>query len=445
MSAAVPLSPSFVSLSTATTSDSDSLDAPATPKVRFEQECVLIPDPVPISRLPRLVTKSYSLPLWKRKRDPSVVSESEDEAPVVLKVSVPSITTKVRSPSRDAAHRPLVSCLVQAESSTSTASHAIPPHRGRPRRASLPAPVQADAVTVPLRSCCPQCYHSIDKCMKEGDHWEVHFSRGASRRRRSVSDAHTPSRSRHCVRDAMPGFDAIVAVDEVEQRRKSTEIDPLTALTAAMHIASVSPSQQMEDFPLRRALSLPDAVYPSCARVLPDLRPCALSPPILEEDELRPSPRRTPISSPLGSTTNLPSTPIVHAVRTAAVAKSAPIPISPRTPSPGPENSMLEIVDDTLSSSPPSLTPPAPVLEKEYTTSYFPAHYPGHARGISLDSPSSSPSSSPRLEHTRPGYTLDSPSAARRSPLKALPASIFRASSQVLKGISGMSGTPMSL
>ena len=92
MSCVLPLSPSFVSLSTATVSESESDDAPATPKVRFEQECVLIPDPVPMSRMPRLVTKSYSLPLWKRKRDPSVLSESEDDTPedhVVFKVSVP--------------------------------------------------------------------------------------------------------------------------------------------------------------------------------------------------------------------------------------------------------------------------------------------------------------------------------------------------------------------
>ena len=41
--------------------------------------------------------------------------------------------------------------------------------------------------------------------MKKGEHWEVHFSRGALRRRKSVSDARTPSRTRHCVRDAMPG------------------------------------------------------------------------------------------------------------------------------------------------------------------------------------------------------------------------------------------------
>ena len=66
-----------------------------TQRVRFDADCVLIPDPSPVSRLPRLVTKSYAVPLW-RKRNASQensLSESEadarDDEHVVLKVSVP--------------------------------------------------------------------------------------------------------------------------------------------------------------------------------------------------------------------------------------------------------------------------------------------------------------------------------------------------------------------
>ena len=96
MAAPVPSSPSFASLSsTSASSPNDSDEQPQTPKVRFDQECVLIPDPVPQSRMPRLVTKSYSLPLWRRKRDPSIDSEDDllDEQ-VVFKVSVPrSVST----------------------------------------------------------------------------------------------------------------------------------------------------------------------------------------------------------------------------------------------------------------------------------------------------------------------------------------------------------------
>ena len=91
MAAVLPRSPSFASLSSAHDVPAD-IDTPRSPKVRFDHDCVVIPDPTPTSRLPRLVTKSYSLPLWKRKRDPSQVSEPENEAAedhVVFKVSVP--------------------------------------------------------------------------------------------------------------------------------------------------------------------------------------------------------------------------------------------------------------------------------------------------------------------------------------------------------------------
>ncbi|KAI0735749.1 hypothetical protein C8Q76DRAFT_612087 [Earliella scabrosa] len=448
MSPDLPLSPSFVSLSTATTSSAAD-DVPPTPKVRFDQECVLIPDPLPMSRMPRLVTKSYSLPLWKRKRSPSVVSESEDEPledHVVFKVSVPSIVTKTRSPSRDAASRPLVSCLVHSGDPSSSGTPASPPRpMGRPRRGSLPVAVHPDAVTIPLRSCCAQCYPSIDKCMKEGDHWEIRFSRGALRRRKSLSDAHTPSRTRHCVRDAMPGFDAIVAVDEVDQRRKSTDMDALTAFTIQVPTTSASASSEVEEIPLRRALSLPDAVHPSRARLLPDLHPHALSPPILEEDELRPSPRRTPIPSPRGSSTNLPSTRVIHAVHMVTAEKVPPVPAKP-SPSPSPEESLLNLsLDHTFSSSPITLTPSVPIPDREAPSPYYAGPYSrnGHGRGISLDSPTSSPTSSPRMAHARSTSTLESP-GSRKKPLLALPGTIFRASTSVLKGISGMSGIPMS-
>ncbi|KAJ7806699.1 hypothetical protein B0H14DRAFT_2875207, partial [Mycena olivaceomarginata] len=72
---------------------SNSLATPTTPtpttpttakpaRVRFDAECVLIPDlgGGAGSKRPRMVTKSYSLPLWKKS------SKEED---VVLKVALP--------------------------------------------------------------------------------------------------------------------------------------------------------------------------------------------------------------------------------------------------------------------------------------------------------------------------------------------------------------------
>lgn len=72
-------------------------DSPLTraQRVRFDADCVLIPDPSPVSRLPWLVTKSYAVPLWRKRSMGQEYSLSESEADarddehVVLKVSVP--------------------------------------------------------------------------------------------------------------------------------------------------------------------------------------------------------------------------------------------------------------------------------------------------------------------------------------------------------------------
>jgi hypothetical protein len=62
--------------------------------VRFDNECVLIPESALGSKRPKLVTKSYSLPLWK-KRSPQGANGSDmeldvnDESHVVIKVLVP--------------------------------------------------------------------------------------------------------------------------------------------------------------------------------------------------------------------------------------------------------------------------------------------------------------------------------------------------------------------
>jgi hypothetical protein len=62
--------------------------------VRFDSECVLIPESVLCYKRPKVFTKSYSLPLWKRKAPLSTgVSDAElganEENQLVLKVPVP--------------------------------------------------------------------------------------------------------------------------------------------------------------------------------------------------------------------------------------------------------------------------------------------------------------------------------------------------------------------
>jgi len=64
--------------------------------VRFDNECVLIPE-YSSQRGPRVVTRSYSLPLWKRRGAPTsetdaihdLSSNSPEETHVVIRVPIP--------------------------------------------------------------------------------------------------------------------------------------------------------------------------------------------------------------------------------------------------------------------------------------------------------------------------------------------------------------------
>lgn len=57
-------------------------------RVHFDDTCVLIPDPVVQSRMPRLVKKSYSLPLWRRR------SNSNPPVDVVEAIAGPASPTE---------------------------------------------------------------------------------------------------------------------------------------------------------------------------------------------------------------------------------------------------------------------------------------------------------------------------------------------------------------
>jgi len=65
--------------------------------VRFDNECVLIPE-YTSQRGPRVVTRSYSLPLWKRRgapaSEPDAIHELSSSSPyeethVVIRVPIP--------------------------------------------------------------------------------------------------------------------------------------------------------------------------------------------------------------------------------------------------------------------------------------------------------------------------------------------------------------------
>ncbi|KAF8174131.1 hypothetical protein K438DRAFT_1980414 [Mycena galopus ATCC 62051] len=91
-SGSITLSPSLATSTSLSTSSSmasppisTSNSTTSAPRVRFDAECVLIPELGSFNpKRPRMVTKSYSLPLWKKN-----TRDEEDEQHVVLKVALP--------------------------------------------------------------------------------------------------------------------------------------------------------------------------------------------------------------------------------------------------------------------------------------------------------------------------------------------------------------------
>ncbi|KAJ3906792.1 hypothetical protein F5879DRAFT_920364 [Lentinula edodes] len=250
--------------------------------VRFDDECVLIPELQPIKR-PIIITKSYTLPLWRRKTSDDELSE-EPSSPV-LRVPFPKSfqgenleVLKSWSRSNNSAKSPSSSCAEGV------------PHRKLERRPSLPSSPLLDNAgkplpTIPLRSCCPDCVSITEECLKEGEAWIEKFTRGARRRRSSSGESDcgfTPVASMHQghkdIAVVRLGSSASINVDEVDKRRRSREID-----------------------------AVPDflATSPSSPPITPHV-PSA----IIEEDEDQlfplPSPRRSPNSSPANSTSASP-------------------------------------------------------------------------------------------------------------------------------------------
>ncbi|KAK0245054.1 hypothetical protein EDD85DRAFT_895367 [Armillaria nabsnona] len=236
--------------------------------VRFDNECILIPECHGRSKRPivSMVTRSYALPLWKRKspspspldekeRDTEMIEDSDSSSPegIVFKVSVPSFKTR---PSRGRSHtaEPLTPCLVhrstanQSQHSPPT-SFPVPRRRTLVRSPSLPIPPAKRITTVPLRACCPNCYPITEKSLKEGDNWETKFSTGARRRRSTSLDGITAPFNLADVEEAL--FRVNVTVDEVDtlKQRRSQEI---ASAPVAMPHVEVEDEDQLFPLPLPR-------------------------------------------------------------------------------------------------------------------------------------------------------------------------------------------------
>ncbi|KAH9487313.1 hypothetical protein JR316_0001386 [Psilocybe cubensis] len=330
--------------------------------VRFDNECVLIPEALQ-KRPSLMVTKSYSLPLWKRKgqqtesdgEDASggslAQNQSAEESRVVIKVPIPLFRRRSsRSPSRSRSTSlsPIITkrpppCLVHRAPSSSPTLMPLSPVR----RPSLPIYHRPqDATTVPLRPCCEACEHVMEESLREGENWQEKFSRGAKRRRSASLDntdinslfklpTHTKSASyskefsvlSSCLDDvaessrhgAKPAFS--LTVDEVDKRRKSIDasrenLQPFYGSVAppppGAGFASLSPGSPYSGPRYPRglgrerdsssSLSSNSAVDELSPGDILDPRHRLRSSPIEEEDEAQlfplPSPRRSPSGTP---------------------------------------------------------------------------------------------------------------------------------------------------
>lgn len=179
-----------------------------------------------------------------------------------------------------------MSCLLNSPNSPRIHRHA--------RRPSLPSSPPLDAVTVPLRPCCPECYPITEESLREGDDWKEKFTRAARRRRNSSADSHAHS---HVLRhrrvcDNIPGFGAIVSVDEVDKRRGVSSAD-----------TPVSPAAVSKD--PTPAIDTEEGLLPSISRRGSFNEPPAPIEEVAEEDPFPP-----PVSLQAGpSTSRLPPLP----------------------------------------------------------------------------------------------------------------------------------------
>ncbi|KAF5389376.1 hypothetical protein D9757_004264 [Collybiopsis confluens] len=348
--------------------------------VRFDNECVLIPQ---LRKRPMIVTRTYSLPLWKR----SASDVSDDPSSPVLRLPFPNFkaTKPLTSPRSE---QPPSPCLVHRTPSSP---------RRLDRRPSLPTSPVLDITgkqlpTVPLRSCCPDCVSITEESLKEGEAWVEKFTKGARRRRNSSVDSQTDC-------DSVIVRLASIKVDEVDTKRHSGEI--------------------------------------AAPRLSPRSSPVILSSPntatIIEEEEDQlfplPSPRRTPNASPANSATPSPLPSPSASTSHLSSAQSPDIPdegiLAQSLTRKGRYGQRLLAPDEpTLSIS------PQPAVE----TQTIP---------LASETPSTlieSPPSSPRKSHSISPERRRSSGTKERRP--SFGASVLRATGDMLKGISGVSPGP---
>ncbi|KAI0248108.1 hypothetical protein BJV78DRAFT_1285070 [Lactifluus subvellereus] len=179
------VNPLFVEVETAIPMESSSLSTLSQVtlesrgvSVRFDDECVLIPDPQPRSRMSKLLVKPSSF-IFKRRpsQDPFPPSSPhDDDAP--LSPTFPRPAKFSLNEDKPTPH------AIQRRSSLPPASHSH-------THPSHSPPSRPEPVTIPLRPCCPNCFSATESATLQGDEWTERFTR-AARRRRSASTDNRP-------------------------------------------------------------------------------------------------------------------------------------------------------------------------------------------------------------------------------------------------------------
>lgn len=287
--------------------------------VRFDAQCIVIPELPPRSRRTRLVTKTYSVPLWKRRGSlsgPQPASPDPDEDDhVILKLPLPRLQTRVQSPTRSGEAVPLTPCLVhRSPEINSTNSTGSPTTVRRSLRKSSVSSIHADLVTVPLRPCCAACQEITDAARLQGDAWTERFSR-AAKYRRSLSADSQPRTITVAGSAAAASFGSLargvpISVDEVDKRRRSVDNGLVSGTSDLACLNDTVLAQERRD----RCSEAPNPPSRACVPLPSPIRPPQLVTHHIPEETFDdddddaqlfplPSPKRTPCSSAAPSPT----------------------------------------------------------------------------------------------------------------------------------------------
>ncbi|KAH9005878.1 hypothetical protein EDB86DRAFT_2876852 [Lactarius hatsudake] len=194
--------------------------------VRFDDECILIPDPQPRSRMPRLLINPFT---FKRRHSQDSYSPTSYhcDAPPSPTSTFPRPALSRKSSLNEGP--PLSPPPIHRHASLPP----TPTTSARPRAPSLP-PLQRserDRVTIPLRPCCPDCFSATERATLLGEKWTEKFSRAARRRRSASADNYscpphvhsgnqaTIQWSSNITEDSAPAaFHPILVVDEADHK-----------------------------------------------------------------------------------------------------------------------------------------------------------------------------------------------------------------------------------